>query len=625
MQERPNSIRPSNGKRFRVLIALIAVVLFVLGFANPAQGRIQESDGAIVDRTTQQTIDMLPSRHIGLPASLSTGSVYVIITQGAAFIDVRVIGDSSIPPERLAHALDAAVASTPLAKKPIEYSSDGNYSAALATFSSGRMGLDSSSTALSVAPLVKGIQKAGFGIVGVLKVPRYASVSGTPAAYGHSRLYYWYNTQNIGRPPVVVQARLTRYEECETAIFPFFVPVVTLLGILSAVLIARSPKIPIALRRRLYLKLMWYPCFVAIGLHILFTLYYLQSPVGRMAADLWLGTMQLAGAFGPFLMIGPACLIVVVPFTSRLEKRLYGRDGAAAPVIEYTPEEQSAKKAISRWMWLPLIFCVAILTAAFFIPAREHRLWLLVQPAALGLIFASTFLLRRLLRKHYSTLDNQTSDPELTARAERIAEKLGTKLGEIKINDGPAARQYASAMALTRGRVRVSRKLVEELTGDELDFILAHEIAHIERRDIIRTLATMLVGFLFMSTPMLIISGKLTLPSSLWSRELVLAVPFLGLAILFIGFSFLRRQREYAADRDALKATGNLAAAESALDKITQHSAMPYLHDSGDLLTHPKLSKRIAALRRIATELGLEEPAVLTEAPADLAGTGSAL
>ncbi|HEX5323567.1 MAG TPA: M48 family metalloprotease [Capsulimonadaceae bacterium] len=193
----------------------------------------------------------------------------------------------------------------------------------------------------------------------------------------------------------------------------------------------------------------------------------------------------------------------------------------------------------------------------------------------------------------------------------------------MQISEGPAARQYANAYALTRGRVVVSRKLVEEMSPDELDFILAHELAHIEGGHVSQTLVIMLISFLFLMSPMLVISGHFTLPSNFALREAVLIVPFLGILIMFAGLSALRRRREYVADRKALGATRNLAAAESALVKIAQYSPMPFLHDSGDLMTHPKLSKRITALRRFAGEIGLETAA--SEAPTVLAPTEEAI
>ncbi|HEX5323568.1 MAG TPA: hypothetical protein VFW40_07260 [Capsulimonadaceae bacterium] len=418
-------------------IGLIALMLILLrGGISPALAAVRESDGAIVDRQTQQTLDLLPRRNIGVPSPLPQGDAYLIVTQGAAYVDVRLIADHSVAPQRLADALESAVQDTPLAKNDVDYSRDDDYSAAHAQYATARFDQSFQSTDLSTTGLVKGIRAGGIPVFGVLKVPRYASAWGLPLKRGHSQQFYWYNTRDLSSPSVRVQARATRFEAVETLLFLFFVPVVTFLGILLALLVGRSGRIPIETRRRVYLKLVWYPSIGSIILHFLFLMYYLQSPVGRLVADLWFGCLQVSTAFMPFIAIGPLTLLLIVPFATRMERRLYGRDGGGAPKVEYTPAEKTAQKTVSRWMLLPMALVFLPLILRTFVGHHQTALLFGLQFGAVALVVLLAFAMPRVLRAQYALLDQQTTDDELTQRAEGIAQSCALSSARCKLARG---------------------------------------------------------------------------------------------------------------------------------------------------------------------------------------------
>lgn len=179
-----------------------------------------------------------------------------------------------------------------------------------------------------------------------------------------------------------------------------------------------------------------------------------------------------------------------------------------------------------------------------------------------------------------------------------------------------------------RGAVVVDERLFEFLTIDELEGILAHELAHIERRDtfyntLALTAARTLVGFvavlLFPVVVLLLgidraagwIAGR---PGRTrvglagyfqWGVTLVLGVLLFAFTLAFLAYS---RKQEFAADRRAAELTGKPAALARALAKLHRATSpregllsLLYTHDDrrGDerwLSTHPPVQDRIDRL-----------------------------
>ncbi|MFT4946137.1 MAG: heat shock protein HtpX [Natronomonas sp.] len=180
-----------------------------------------------------------------------------------------------------------------------------------------------------------------------------------------------------------------------------------------------------------------------------------------------------------------------------------------------------------------------------------------------------------------------------------------------------------------RGAIIVDRRLLDLLTVEELEGILAHELAHMEQYDtfintVVLTLTRLLVGIVYVVLlPVLLlligvdraagwIAGDPT------RRQVGLADLFqYGIGLVLTGLLsvftllFLARSRrqEYRADRRAAAVTGNPGALARALSKI-QRVADPhrglqsllYTHDDQRrrrhrlLSTHPPLEERIGRL-----------------------------
>ena len=172
---------------------------------------------------------------------------------------------------------------------------------------------------------------------------------------------------------------------------------------------------------------------------------------------------------------------------------------------------------------------------------QEYRVlqleWLLIAYVAV----ASFLLLRRglshLAIRMYVRGAVPCDDPAVIASVRRIASKLGlTSPSLLLIPDCPGG---AFTTGLRHPVVCVDPDLVEQLDTRELEGLLAHELAHIARRDV----------------PLNVAIGVI--------RDLTFFVPPLHLAA-----RWLRQEQEHAADDLASDSTGRPAALASSILKV---------------------------------------------------------
>ena len=216
--------------------------------------------------------------------------------------------------------------------------------------------------------------------------------------------------------------------------------------------------------------------------------------------------------------------------------------------------------------------------------------------------------------------------PELYRRLDRLAGSMQAGRPPVLVAD-LGAPNALSVGGPRRGAVILDRSLLEFLTVDELEGILAHELAHLERYDTflntlavtaIRTLAG--VVFLLLLPVVLFLAGidraagwfagrpgaRAGLVAGFRSVLLLLfGVVFSPFALAYLAYS---RRQEYTADRRAAEATGRPEALARGLGKIQRAMnprsglfSMLYTHEEQTerhelLSTHPPLDRRIDRL-----------------------------
>ncbi|MEF8900636.1 MAG: M48 family metalloprotease [Halovenus sp.] len=200
-------------------------------------------------------------------------------------------------------------------------------------------------------------------------------------------------------------------------------------------------------------------------------------------------------------------------------------------------------------------------------------------------------------------------------RIHRSAEKLSDEMGIEKPRLMVAEMGVPNAFAVGRkgaGTVVISREIMDLLEYEELEGVLAHELAHIKNRDVV----VMVLGQAIASMIGIVVQWAYIL-----GGDRNIATYFAGMIlgtiaqmIVMIFVMAISRYREYVADGDAARYTRNPEAMARALEKISRGaegkdmkgedtvSALCIFGTERGLLatlfsTHPPTEKRIQALR----------------------------
>lgn len=203
-----------------------------------------------------------------------------------------------------------------------------------------------------------------------------------------------------------------------------------------------------------------------------------------------------------------------------------------------------------------------------------------------------------------------------TVRAQ--AEMVSIKMPEVAVFDSPEVNAFATGMTKNSSLVAVSSGLLNKMSKDEAEAVLAHEMSHIANGDmvtltLIQGVVNTFVMFLsrvigYMIDKVIFKTERGTGPAFFVS--MIIAELMLGVlaSIIVMWFS---RQREFRADAGAAKLSSakKMIAALERLQAEHEPSALPKQMAAFGISgggasglkrlfsSHPDLSERIAALR----------------------------
>lgn len=196
-------------------------------------------------------------------------------------------------------------------------------------------------------------------------------------------------------------------------------------------------------------------------------------------------------------------------------------------------------------------------------------------------------------------------DPELVRRLTALAERAGAHVRGVYVMDMSSKTSTANAMLAGLGRTRriiLGDTLLAGYTPDEIETVLAHELAHHVHRDIVRALAAEAV---VITVSMWVASVFLRWgvgAFGLRGIDDVASLPLFALAMAIVGLitmpvgNFMSRQRERAADLYALRTTGNSTAYRSVMLKLANQNlsdADPPAWVRLFFYSHPPVSERV--------------------------------
>ncbi len=227
-------------------------------------------------------------------------------------------------------------------------------------------------------------------------------------------------------------------------------------------------------------------------------------------------------------------------------------------------------------------------------------------------------------------------EPELHAMVERLCAMSDLPKPRIAVIESDVPNAFATGRSPKHAAIAVTRGLWRRLEPQEVEGVLAHELAHIAHRDV---LVMTLASFFAMLAAML---TRLGMYASMFggggggnNRDnnnnglpvwlVVMLVSMVTYALSFILIRTISRYREYSADRGAALVTGAPEHLMSALQKIA--SGITSIPDkdlrevasmnaffivptsikssvSELFSTHPPMEKRLARLAEIAREMG---------------------
>ena len=234
-----------------------------------------------------------------------------------------------------------------------------------------------------------------------------------------------------------------------------------------------------------------------------------------------------------------------------------------------------------------------------------------------GLVsFGSYFFSDRVvLRMYNARLVTAQEAPELYAIVDRLRQRAGLPMPKVAITPAEQPNAFATGRSPSHAVVAVTQGILKYMPADELEGVLAHELAHVKNRDmLISTVAAVIAGALSNLPYMLMFGGgrddEDTHPMA--RLALILLAP-LGAMVLQFAIS---RQREFEADRVGAQILGRpqpLANALRRLDALAHRIPMdvapaaaplaqvnPLAAQGGGMLkwfsTHPPTEERVARL-----------------------------
>ncbi len=234
---------------------------------------------------------------------------------------------------------------------------------------------------------------------------------------------------------------------------------------------------------------------------------------------------------------------------------------------------------------------------------------------------------RIVLRMHNAREVDAAAAPLLHGIVSRLAARAGLPMPRVYLIDSPHPNAFATGRNPANAALAATVGLIRILDRDEVEAVMAHELAHVKNRDtLIMTMTATIAGAISMLANFgLFFRGGDGRGNVLAMLLAVLVAPFAAMIVQLA----ISRTREYGADRGGAEICRNPRALASALAKLQEAAArIPnpvaarnpaaaslYIVSGlgggrGDSLfsTHPATENRIAALEEMAGEPGLHAP-----------------
>ncbi|MDR0523933.1 MAG: M48 family metalloprotease [Candidatus Methanoplasma sp.] len=239
-------------------------------------------------------------------------------------------------------------------------------------------------------------------------------------------------------------------------------------------------------------------------------------------------------------------------------------------------------------------------------------------------LYAFFFSKKHALRANGARIVSESEEPRLYGIVRGVADKAGVPMPEVGVIETNIPNAFATGRNPRNAAVVATRALLD-LRDDELEGVIAHEIAHVRNRDILvmSVASTMAAILTFLSHHILyatLFNRNRDAASIAIAVAVSITVPIAAMLIQ-LGIS---RNREYLADETGAMITGNPRALARALRRIESGVLSPrndydnssyadmWISDpvrkkksfiTGMFRTHPPMDDRIARLNALADRM----------------------
>ena len=214
--------------------------------------------------------------------------------------------------------------------------------------------------------------------------------------------------------------------------------------------------------------------------------------------------------------------------------------------------------------------------------------------------------------------------PDLHAMIRRLTQKAGLPMPKVYIIPDESMNAFATGRNPEHGVVAVTEGIMRALDREELEGVIAHELAHIKHRDILTgTIVATIAGAISMLAQMaqwaMLFGGGRRDDSDEGGSPIVALVMMIvaPIAAMLVQMA-ISRTREYEADKGGATIAGNPYGLANALLKLERGAQVVPMHDAkpatahmfivnpltgGGLMklfsTHPPIAERVKRLKEM--------------------------
>jgi len=293
-------------------------------------------------------------------------------------------------------------------------------------------------------------------------------------------------------------------------------------------------------------------------------------------------------------------------------------------------------KSVLFLLAFPLLILVGVYVVLYVLSDQDieqtNMQFLSVVPivlAGVGIWFVISYLF------HTQMIQMATHSEPLERRdnkrvynlTENLCMSVGMTMPKLYIIESDALNAFASGINEKTFAVTLTRGIINTLSDEELEGVIAHELTHIRNRDVRLLIVTIVFVGIFATIADLALRMLLNGGGNMFSSRnrkndkgggamLLLIILLVAGAIYFLSILFklaLSRSREYMADAGAVELTHNSMALANALRKISGHSTLKEVGNDevkelfidykaegffSLFATHPPIEKRIQVLEQ---------------------------